>query len=149
MICNGGRWWRPLSRGGAAPAPLMQGSRGKRRVKSEKVKREERLGTGGYGLPQPVTSVTGFAMTCFLQEVRYRPGTGGQGCPPLRVHNKGCERRPLSHGFAVTAPLTQGSLLGCGLPRALCALAMTGCVGVFLNDNLRVSVDLWGGGSYN
>ena len=33
----------------------------------------------GYGLPQPVTSVTGFAMTGFLQEVRQMPG-GGVRC---------------------------------------------------------------------
>ena len=31
---------------------------------------------GGYGLPQPVTSVTGFAMTGFLQEVRCKSGGG-------------------------------------------------------------------------
>ena len=29
-----------------------------------------------YGLPQPVTSVTGFAMTGFLQEVRCKAGGG-------------------------------------------------------------------------
>ena len=52
-----------------------------------------------------------------------------QGHRPLRAHNKRCGERKESpsHGFAVTAPFRQGGRgdgRG-GLPRALCALAMT------------------------
>ena len=34
------------------------------------------FGDGDYGLPQPMTAITGFAMTGFLHGVRYKIGGG-------------------------------------------------------------------------
>ena len=51
-----------------------------------KVEKGSPLGKGaegtGRGLPQPVTSVTGFAMTGFFQGERYKAGQAGRGVRP-------------------------------------------------------------------
>ena len=112
------------SHGCVVPAPFRQGG----------------LGDGGCGLPRALCAL---AMTWFLQGVRCAAGHMG---PALRKRNKRCNGRATarvaptkalqgvqeraespSHGCVVPAPFRQGGLGdgGCGLPRALCALAMT------------------------
>ena len=61
------------------------------------------------------------------KEICASPGAGRCRHRPLRRGYKGCGEVSPSHGFAVPAPFRQGGLGdgGCGLPRALCALAMT------------------------
>ena len=75
--------------------------------------------------------------------------SGGRGrTPPLRKATRGAEEESPSHGCAVPAPFRQGGHGdgGCGLPRALCALAMT--VLFFMEAVLRtVFAGVAGGGA--
>ena len=108
---------------------------------------------GSYGLPQPVTSVTGFAMTHCKECGRRAVGDagpyetvcrGGRLCPPGPGNAKPCRAGPVcpagvrrkeespSHGFAVPAPFRQGGRgnEGCGLPQPVTSVtgfAMTHC----------------------
>ena len=112
---------------------------------------QEVPGGGSYGLPQPVTSVTGFAMTHCKECGRRAVGDagpygmrcrGGRLCPPGPGNAKPCRAGPVcpagvrrkeespSHGFAVPAPFRQGGRKDgdCGLPQpvtSVTGLAMT------------------------
>ena len=55
--------------------------------------RQGGLGDGGYGLPQPVTAVTGFAMTRFFTRGAVQVRAGRCGHRPLRRGYKGCSAR--------------------------------------------------------
>ena len=72
---------------------------------------------------------TGFAMTGLCKRCGVRADVG---IGPYGEVAKGAVKESPSHGFAVPAPFRQGGRGdgGDGLPRALCALAMTGVLAI-------------------
>ena len=118
------KFWAPQQ----GHRPLRSVARGtaQRRIPQSRLRRASPpLGKGAKGDGGRIATAsvrTGFAMTVFCKKCG---GAGRCRHRPLRMGCKGCGEESPSHGFAVPAPFRQGGRGdgGCGLPRAVCALA--------------------------